>query len=188
MLWQLVEIYQRCIRILTPGRDQHVHRFLWRNLETNRDPDVYVKIVLTFGDTPAPAMAQIALGKTAEQEVDVCCEAAETLKKNIYNICDSVTSLEKAENLTDESDTVLAKGGFKVKGWISNCLETKNVNQSEQSLKVFEGASEEKVLGVIWNNSEDTFAFVVKLDQELPEETYQDRIQLFEQMQYLSAV
>ena len=111
-------------------------------------------------------MAQIALRKTTEQEIDVHPEAAETLKRNTYmdDICDSVTSLEKAEKLTDELDTVLAKGGFKVKGWVSNCLEMRNVNQSEQSFKVFEEASEEKVLGVIWNNSEDTFSFVVKLD------------------------
>ena len=62
-------------------------------METNRDPDVYVKTVLTFGDKHAPAMAQIALRKTAELEIDVHPEAAETLKKNIYmdDICDSVT-------------------------------------------------------------------------------------------------
>ena len=105
-------------RILIPDRDQHVHRFLWRNMENNRDPDVHVKTVLTFGDKPAPAMAQIALRKTAEQEIDVHPEAAETLKRNTYmdDICDSVTSLEKAEKLTDELDTVLAKGGFKGEG------------------------------------------------------------------------
>ena len=28
-------------RILIPERDQHVHCFLWRNLETDRYPDVY---------------------------------------------------------------------------------------------------------------------------------------------------
>ena len=39
-------------RILTPEKDQHVHRFLWRNMETNRDPDVHVETVLTFGDKP----------------------------------------------------------------------------------------------------------------------------------------
>ena len=91
-------------RILIPVRDQQVLHFLWRNLETNRGPDVYVKTVLTFGDKPAPAMAHIALKKTAEQDVDVYPEAAETLKKNTYmdDICGSVTSLEKAEKLTDE--------------------------------------------------------------------------------------
>ena len=153
-------------RILIPERDQHVQCGLWRNLETNRDPDVYVKAVFTFGDKPAPVMVQIASRKTAEQEIDVYPEAVKALKKNTYmdDICDSVTSFAKAEKLTDELDTMLVKGGIKVKGWASNYLEMKNVNQSEQSLKVFEGASEEKVLGVNWNNSEDTFSFVVKLD------------------------
>ena len=36
-------------RVLIPERDQHVHRYVWRNFETSRDPDVYVKTVLTFG-------------------------------------------------------------------------------------------------------------------------------------------
>ena len=44
-------------RILIPESDQHVHRYLWRDMETNREPDAYVKTVLTFGDKPAPAMA-----------------------------------------------------------------------------------------------------------------------------------
>jgi hypothetical protein len=54
-------------RVLIQERDQHVHCPVWRNLKTKREPDVYVKTVLTFGDKPAPAMAQIALQKTAEK-------------------------------------------------------------------------------------------------------------------------
>ena len=42
-------------RVLISPHDQHIHRFLWRNLDTSREPDVYVKTVLTFGDKPAPA-------------------------------------------------------------------------------------------------------------------------------------
>ena len=70
-------------------------------------------------------MANTALRKTTKQEVDVYPEAAKTLKKNTYmdDICDSVTRLEKAEKLTDELDTVLAKGGFQVKGWVSDSME-----------------------------------------------------------------
>ena len=133
-----------------------------------------------------------------------------------------------------------------MKGWVSNSLEIKNVNQSDQCLKVFEGTSEEKVLEIIWNNSEDTFTFLIKLnfsrfmpasilqqiplklttkiflskitriydpvhvtvavlikaktglqhlrqkgfdlDQELPEEIYQEWVKLFRQIQYLNEV
>lgn len=30
--------------VLIPEGDQHVHRFLWRNLEMEREPDVYVAV------------------------------------------------------------------------------------------------------------------------------------------------
>ena len=63
---------------------KNVHRFLWRNFNTQREPDVYVKTVLTFGDKPAPAMAQTALRKTAEEKRDEYPEAAETHKKFLH--------------------------------------------------------------------------------------------------------
>ena len=33
--------------ITIPLYDHHVHRFLWRNLDSKREPDTYVKTVLT---------------------------------------------------------------------------------------------------------------------------------------------
>ena len=67
--------------IAIPLSDQHVHRFLWRNMETDRETDVYVKTVLTFGDRPSPAMATVAMHKTAELKEDSKPKAAEQLKK-----------------------------------------------------------------------------------------------------------
>ncbi len=52
--------------VAIPLSDQHVHRFLWRNMESDREPDVYVKTVLIFGDRPFPTMASVAMHKTAE--------------------------------------------------------------------------------------------------------------------------
>lgn len=69
-------------RVLITEEDQHVHRFLWRDLDITREPDTYVKTVLTFGDKPAPAMAQIALKKTAEEGKDEYPQAAKILKEN----------------------------------------------------------------------------------------------------------
>ena len=152
-------------RILIPEADQHVHRFLWRNLETEREPDVYVKTVLTFGDKPAPAMAQIALRKTAEENKKDCPEAAEVLSKNSYmdDICGSVDTVVQAQKLTEDLDKVLESGGFGVKGWTSNKVLTKRENQ-EKKFKMFQEDVEEKVLGVIWNYVTDEFSFKVKVD------------------------
>ena len=33
--------------------EQHFHRFLWRNLEIDREPDVYVMTQVNMGNTPA---------------------------------------------------------------------------------------------------------------------------------------
>ena len=56
LMGDLSKMYHRVLIPEVP--DQHVHRYLWRNMETERPPDVYVKTVLTFGDKPAPAVAQ----------------------------------------------------------------------------------------------------------------------------------
>ena len=36
------DISKMYLRVLIPVKDQHVHRFLWRNMEVNRDPDTYI--------------------------------------------------------------------------------------------------------------------------------------------------
>ena len=105
-------------RVLIPKEDQDVHRFLWKNLQTEREPDVHVKTVLTFGEKPAPAMAQIALRKTADEAAETYPEAARTILENSYvdDICDSVLTVDKAQRLTTDIDEVLVSVGFKVKG------------------------------------------------------------------------
>lgn len=170
-------------RVLIPEVDQHVHRFLWRDMEVDREPDVYIKTVLTFGDKPAPAMAQIALRKTAEEHQQSYPQAAKALKENSYmdDICDSVKTVEKAQELTKDLDTVLETGGFKVKGWVSNeDLENDGQHpEEEQAMKILHGEGEEKVLGIAWNNKTDNLTFKVKadlakmttLDGAIPEQT-----------------
>lgn len=156
-------------RIRIPEMDQHVHRFLWRNLQTHREPDVYVKTVLTFGDKPAPAMAQIALRKTAEEAKEAFPAAAQVIQDNTYmdDICDSVSTTEEARDLTRDIDSVLETGGFRVKGWVSNRAETLSGAPKEEEQKAatfLQGGSVEKVLGVVWDSSTDTFSFAVKSD------------------------
>ena len=154
-------------RVLIPEVDQHVHRFLWRDMEVKREPDVYVKQVLTFGDKPAPAMAQIALRKTAEQSMQKYPQAAKVLKENTYmdDICDSVRLVKEAKNLTSDVDTVLETGGFKVKGWSSNKdLSAGSEHPEESSMKILQGEGEEKVLDIVRNDASDTLTFKIKTD------------------------
>ena len=41
-------------RIATSESDMQVHRILWRNFDSGREPDVYVMSVLSFEDKPSP--------------------------------------------------------------------------------------------------------------------------------------
>ncbi len=154
--------------VLIPEQDEHVHRYVWRNFETNREPDVYVKTVLTFGDKPAPAMAQIALQKTAQESQQSHPEAAKAIVANSYmdDICDSVNTVEDARiKQTNDIDTVLQKGGFKGKGWASNkVLKEQSQSKEANEMRVFQGEAEEKLLGSVWNTETDTFSFNVKAD------------------------
>ena len=156
-------------RVLIPKEDQDVHRFLWRNLETEREPDIYAKTVLTFGDKPAPAMAQISLRKTTEEALKTSPEAAKTLLENSYvdDICDSVPTVEKAQQLTADVYKVLASGGFRVKGWTSNrvLIEDYSVQDesSSEGMKLLLNEAAEKVLGLVWDSLNDVFSYKVNV-------------------------
>ena len=84
--------------IRIPEVDQYVHRYVWRDMEVHRAPDSYVNTVATFGDKPAPAMAQTAVKKTADRNLDLYLEATSCLKKNldIDDIYESVKTEDQA--------------------------------------------------------------------------------------------
>ena len=110
--------------VAIPAVDQHVHRFLWRDFETGREPDTYVKTVLTFGDRPVPTMAITTMRKTAKLMQDIKPKAAEAIINNAYvdDICDSAVNAYEAKKLTFGVDEVLATCGFQVKKWTSNVV------------------------------------------------------------------
>ena len=156
------KMYQR---VLIPEDDKHVHRFLWRNLETDKPPDVYKMNVLTSGDKPAPAMAHIALQKTAEEGEILNPEAAQTIKEYTYmdDILDSVNNVDKAKKLTNDIDIILANGGFNVKGWRSN-KDLENGQAEKNEIKVPQSKTEAKVLGVEWNCEMDVLKYKVEIE------------------------
>ena len=153
-------------RVLIPLEDQHVHRFLWRNLEIDRPPDTYVMNVLTFGDKPALAMAQVALRKTAEEGECENLRAAQAIKDNSYmdDILDSVATNGEATELTKAIDDILERGGFQVKRWQSNGeLDHVNNEKYVKDINVPQGKQDEKVLGLVWNNKDDVLKYKVEV-------------------------
>ena len=103
-------------------------------MEPDREPGIYVKTVLTFGDKSAPAMAQIALRKTAQENKASYPEVAEVLTNNTYmdDICESVDTEKEARKLTNDIDTVLKREDLKLK-----MLKEKANGDAEKEVNMF---------------------------------------------------
>ena len=147
--------------------DQHTHRFLWRDMDSSRQPDVYKINCVSFGDKPAGAIASLALRKTAEMSQHEFPTASETIRNNSYvdDILGSYDSEEEANRISEEIDTILSKGGFSIKNWI------KSSNDSDSTLQVCASTLDSdtdtnlsKVLGVVWNAKHDRLEFVAKVN------------------------
>ena len=97
----------------------HCHRFLWRDLDTRKEPDVYAMLRVSMGDKPAPAIATEALRLTAEACRDSYPQAAEFITNSSYvdDLIDSVSSIEKATELAQQTNLVAQTGGFEIKCW-----------------------------------------------------------------------
>ena len=144
--------------------DQHTHRFLWRGMDENKKPDVYMMMAVSFGDKPAGAIASLALRKTAEYSLTEYPVASKMIIKNTYvdDVIDSFNSIQEADQVTEDADTILEKGGFTMKGWIKSSPTSGTAQPIV--LPMDENKEASKVLGVVWNSCLDILEFKVKLN------------------------
>ena len=151
--------------------DQHTHRFLWRDMELDRDPDVYMMKKVSFGDKPSGNIVMLALRKTAEEGKDLYPRAAKLVLKNTYvdDLIDSFGDIKEATKVTKECDELIGAGGFKVKKWIISAKpvnvthDESNINERDKRID-FCPKESSKVLGVHWNPATDQLQFNVKVN------------------------
>ena len=77
-------MFHQCLVI---EQQQPALRFLWRNLETNRDPDVYQMLVMIFGAASSPCTSYYVLRKTADDnswDASFLTETIEVVRRNFY--------------------------------------------------------------------------------------------------------
>ena len=106
--------------VKTKTIDQHTHRFLWRDMNIKRPPDTYVIQRVSFGEKPSGTIATVALRKTAEKGRHKYPKAAKVIDENTYmdDVIESVTDKEQAKNFTQDIESLLNEGSFKMKEWI----------------------------------------------------------------------
>ena len=146
--------------VKTTVLDQHTHRFLWRDMVTDKAPDTYVIQRVSFGDKPSATIATMAFRKTAEMGSEQFPDAAKIVKDNRYmdDIIESTIDLPTAQKLMQDIETLIIKGGFKLKEWIFS----RDSSNGKMSIPNESNVATQKVLGVNWDPIKDHLCFSAK--------------------------
>ena len=139
--------------------DQHTHRFLWRNLQVEKQPDTHIITAVSFGDRPAGAIASLALQKTAQMGEAQYPQASFMIKKNTYmdDIVGSLDSNEDVKRITTNIEEILKKGSFEIKEWITSYSSAIVPLDNRHDIS-------SKILGVVWDTQKDELRFQVRLN------------------------
>lgn len=113
------DISNMYLQICLLEEDTHIHQFLWRNLDTTRQPTTYALQRVTFGDKPSPDMASFVMLKIADANAEDNPNAAKNLRKDRY-MDDLIHSCPMPEKAIQSITKVLTTGSFKIKEWLSS--------------------------------------------------------------------
>ena len=166
------DIKQMYHQIEITEEDRPAASFLWRDLDSDRPPEVHQMEVLIFGARSSPAIANYVLRKALrdswQEEAVMLGAKAEDIQRSFYmdDFLLSTESVEGAGKLKDEATRALAEGGFELAKWRSNKNEImkgtadRDPADTDETLCLSASSDRaEKTLGVVWNESEDTLGF-----------------------------
>ncbi|XP_058817853.1 uncharacterized protein LOC131681159 [Topomyia yanbarensis] len=130
---------------------------------------------MTFGASCSPSCAQFVKNTNAERFATEFPEAVNAIINDHYvdDMLSSVETEQEAIDLAINVRDIHAQGGFKIRGWRSNSSKVlvalHEQQGDEKSLNVTSQFSTEKVLGMWWSSSADTFTFKLptKPDKDL---------------------
>lgn len=161
------DIEQMFHRIFVRKEDRNAQRFLWRDCDTSKDPEIYVMNVLIFGASCAPCVSQYVKNEHAAKYENTYPEAVAAIKNSHYvdDFLWSTDSPEEAIKLASEVHFIHSQAGFNLRNWRSNSqsvlngLSTNSVDN--KCLNIIDSLEPEKVLGIFWKSSDDTIIFKI---------------------------
>lgn len=145
--------------------DRPLHRFLWRNMDQSKEPEVYEFLRYVFGGCYCPFCAQYVWQKHADDHRAEYPLAAEAVKNSCYmdDLMPSVETVETAKEMRQQLTELGDKAGFHIRKWISQKPEViMDIPEADRATKVDLEKKEfpvTKTLGVVWIVQEDKFSF-----------------------------
>ena len=97
--------------------DRKYHRFLWRGMDSSREPDVYEFERLVLGNTASPYCAQFVVQKHAKDNEEKYPEAANSVSDAMYvdDVLDSRETPDDAIELRRQLSELMSCGNFKLR-------------------------------------------------------------------------
>ncbi len=152
--------------------DKPLLRFLWRNLDREKQPDIYEWQVLPFGTTCSPCCATYALQRHVYDHSHTGDQVRDSIERSFYvdNCLQSLASLDEAKLLVDSLRDLLATGGFELRQWASNipdiiCHLPKEARSESSELWLNQTGEDpqEFALGLRWLCHSDTLKYKCRL-------------------------
>ncbi|XP_071578599.1 uncharacterized protein [Temnothorax nylanderi] len=153
-------------QILIDNRDVDYQRILWRSSPSEPVAD-YRLLTVTYGTASARYLALRVLLQLVKDYGDEFPLAALVLLLLTYvdDCTFGADNRELALKIRDQLIALLAKGGFRLRKWASNCPELlSDIDLSDHGLardKDLHADEPLKILGVAWNPESDSFHFRV---------------------------
>ncbi|KFD61475.1 hypothetical protein M514_26371 [Trichuris suis] len=117
------DVQKMFVQIRLREEDRDMVRFLWRNLEVDREPTIYRFKRVCFGLKCSPFLAVAAIRHHALLNGETFAKAATEILDNMH-IDDLVTSYDSAKDATTRHHDLvelMQQGGFTLTKWASNC-------------------------------------------------------------------
>ncbi len=169
----IADIEKMFLQIKLNERDRDSQRFLWRAMDTTKEPEVYRLTTVTFGLTSSPFTSIQTVRDLVDLQRDEFPKAANEIEQNMF-VDDVITgddTVEDASKLTMDLKNLLKNGGFTLRKFISNRPEVlAELNDADrattETIVMGEETYSTKPLGVKYIPVEDvfTFSFCDKMD------------------------
>lgn len=164
----MADISETFLQIGLREEDRPYHRFLWRDFDASKEPEVYEFRRLLFGNAASPFCSQYVLHYHAQAHRTEFPEAAESVDDSMYvdDLLDSTETVQSAQQLQRQLTDMLSMAGFNLHKWASNEPEAiDNIPIADHLPGVQingEDSFRTKTLGVGWEAARDAFVFQVK--------------------------
>ncbi|XP_058789702.1 uncharacterized protein LOC131663356 [Phymastichus coffea] len=165
------DIKDMFLRIKVIERDRGALSFLWRGRDRTCTPETWESTGLIFGATSSPTSAIYIKNWNARQFSDLKPESVKSIIENSY-MDDYLASGKSVEEMRERVRDVIEinkESNFHMHGWASNepsvvadVLDNNRLGRREQANLC---NNEEKVLGLYWDCSKDTFRINISLNK-----------------------